>query len=430
MQRQLIRGLLAVCASAGALGLGEEANAASPYVVDGITLAKSFWLPRAYQCSPSEQFAQHSWCRLTRHEKGSRGAFTATTSVLRDEDRTVAYVSREIAPAFFAAKDIEAEIKRLSARLGPPAREIRLAARADVPNAVIVLWGKLQLEELKAKTASTDEPGGSEQSLLVDYLGDVQQSRQLGLPVFRLVGGTGFLWSASDRDGRGHLRFLAADPAVLAGAEDPQPPSTEPAPAATPEIAAPVAKSRAHLAAAGRDGAASPAAAIEVTGAIRAKDLRPFLAPQQTAQLSGGAANQELSYSKDSSRVSIAQKTRPSADRARIMDAERAAAEEREKARFAWARFEAERTADARARLKWTIVAAFFLLSAILALLQMLKRREEQAMLPEAGTKVAKDDVPAADNLLERTRGQFGRALLKLRAAFGWNARLAAQGQG
>ena len=64
--------------------------------------------------------------------------------MLRDQGRTVAYVNREIAPAFFAADEIEAEIERLSTRLGAPAREIRSAPREGAPKAVIVLWGKLQ----------------------------------------------------------------------------------------------------------------------------------------------------------------------------------------------------------------------------------------------------------------------------------------------
>ena len=429
MQRQFISGLLALCAGAGALTLGQEASAASPYVVDGITLAKSLWLPRAYQCSPSEQFAQHSWCRLSRHEKASRGAFTATTSVLRDQGRTVAYVNREIAPAFFAADEIEAEIERLSTRLGAPTREIRSAPREGAPKAVIVLWGKLQLEEVTKKTASSDEPGGPEQSLLVDYLGDVQQSRQLGLSVFRLAGGAGFLWSASDQNGRGHLRFLAADPAVLAGTKDLPSPTTERAPAPAHEIAEPAAKGRAHVAATTGDGAAH-ATEREGTASIRAKDLRAFMAPQQPVLLSGGAANQDVTYSKDSSRVSIAQKTRPDADRTRMMDAERLAGEERERARLAWARVEAERAADARTRLTWTVVAAFFMLSAIILLLQMLKRREEKAALPEAGTETAEGDAANVPGWTRRARTQSAAALMKLRATFGSNATLAAQGQG
>jgi hypothetical protein len=102
------------------------------------------------------------------------------------------------------------------------------------------------MEEVTKRPPRPTSLAAPEQSLLVDYLGDVQQSRQLGLPVFRLAGGAGFLWSASDRNGRGHLRFLAADLAVLAGTKDLPSPTTERAPAPAHEIAEPAAKGRAH----------------------------------------------------------------------------------------------------------------------------------------------------------------------------------------
>jgi hypothetical protein len=47
---------------------------------------------------------------------------------------------------------------------------------------------------------------------LVSFLGDLQRSAKLEVPIYRLIGGPGFLWSAnSDREGRGTLRFLAID---------------------------------------------------------------------------------------------------------------------------------------------------------------------------------------------------------------------------
>jgi hypothetical protein len=112
------------------------------------------------------------------------------------------------------------------------------------------------------------------------------------------------------------------------------------------------------------------------------------------------------------------------------MDAERLAGEERERARLAWARVEAERAADARTRLTWTVVAAFFMLSAIILLLQMLKRREEKAPSPEAGTETAEGDAASVPGWGRRARAQSAAALMKLRATFGSNATLATQGQG
>jgi hypothetical protein len=408
MLRKLIPGLLAFCASAAALA--QEASAASPYAVDGVTLAKSMLLPREYQCSPSEQFAQYLWCRRSRQEKGKQGAFTATTSVLRDPGRTVTYVSRDIKPAFFADDDVEAEVKRLSSRLGAPVREIRLPKREGAPDAVIVLWGKLELQEV----SKTEQAGGSDQTMLVDHLGDVQQSRRLGLPVYRLAGGSGYLWSASNRNGRGHLRFLAADPAALAE------PAEEAAPARTKELAAQPSKQAAAVVPAAKEAAPVAPATKYSTSSISAKDLRPFLAPQQTAMLAGDVGTQPASPSKDSSWQTIAQKTRADADHARIMDAERAAAEERENARLAWARFEAEKAAqDRRTRLLWTVISAFFILTAILKLLQMIKRREEKIALPDAPIEPREDDKAGIRAWVERERALLSAGLRRLRGSLG-----------
>ena len=222
MPKYPIATMLLVCVSAIAGLPARAASAASPYVVDGIALGASVAPAREFQCSPSEQFGEYTWCQRRRQERGKRGTFTSTSSILHGRDGSVAYVNREIQPAFFVGNDIQAEIKRLSARFGAPARETRLPERAEQSNAVIALWGNVQLEELDGNSrAALETDALSQQSLFVDHLGDVRQSLQLGLPVYQLRGGTGYLWSAaSDRGGRGHLRFLAIDVAALAATRD------------------------------------------------------------------------------------------------------------------------------------------------------------------------------------------------------------------
>jgi hypothetical protein len=401
--------MLCICVSAIAALLAREARAASPYVVDGIALGASVQPAREYQCAPSEQFGEFTWCQRSRQERGRRGTFSATTSILHGRGGFVAYVDREIRPAFFAGSDIQAEIKRLSARFGAPARETRLPERDELSHAVIALWGSLQLEELDGKSRSTLESGAaSQQSLLVDHLGDVRQSLQLGLPVYRLNGGSGYLWSAaSDRAGRGHLRFLTIDVAALAATKGGAVLTAKKEPAAlTPT----------------KDGAALAAA----------NDLRPFLAHQPTSILPNDTGKQTVSQTKDKSQQSIVQKTRIDADSARIMDAERMAADERAKARLAWARFEAEKAAyETRARVKWTIVASLFILIAILALLRVMTREEKHAAPSEART-IGLKAVQAA--LCSRGRGRgfcqlvgttFATLMVKARTIVTQNSMLA-----
>ncbi|MGB9366572.1 MAG: OmpA family protein [Xanthobacteraceae bacterium] len=54
---------------------------------------------------------------------------------------------------------------------------------------------------------------------MVDFLGSFRRSAQYGLPIYRLVGHRGYIWSASfDLQGQGHLRFFAIErPAVSPG---------------------------------------------------------------------------------------------------------------------------------------------------------------------------------------------------------------------
>ena len=358
--------LYVICVSV-AVGLpGQAATAASPYVIDGIALGASLQGARDYQCDASEQFPEYTWCRRKLQEKGRHGLFASTNSVLHDRGGTIAYVSREIRPAFFSANEIQAEITRLSGKFGEPARETRLPGRGNFKTAVIALWGSLRLEQLDSKgLAAFESDAPSEQSLLVDHLGDIRRSLRFGLPVYRLEGGPGYLWLAtSQRSGPGYLRFLAVDVAALAAPRDVSPP----APAKDVAVLAPN-KDAISLAMA-RDGVA-----------LAAADLRPFLTPQPTLALPDDAGGQPVFRRRNAPQQSTVGKTRADPQRAMLMDAQRFASAEKEKARLAWARFEAEKAAyESSNRVKWTIAASLFVLIAILALLQIMMRREQQPL--------------------------------------------------
>jgi hypothetical protein len=200
----------------GTIGLTQTpAAAGSPYTVDSFALGERVRLDRDFQCAAGDQGAGFTWCQKSRQERGKRGPTSSTISLLRNADGVVAYVSRSIEPAFFGPNEMQSEIARLSSVYfaGERAREVRLPRRDGLPAAVIAVWGHIQLQPLdKAELAKLAADGIGSRNRLVDHLGDVRRSAQLGLPVFRLAGGAGYLWSASmHADGRGHLRFLAAD---------------------------------------------------------------------------------------------------------------------------------------------------------------------------------------------------------------------------
>lgn len=136
-----------------------------------------------------------------------------SNSILHTEDGTAWYINRYIEAAHFAAGDVRDEIDRLSAKFGERAREIKMPERERLPNAIIAIWGAIQLEPLNAADVSILAAGDSpHKGLLVSFLGDLERSAKAGVPVYRLAGGAGFLWAATFKhDGQGVLRFLAID---------------------------------------------------------------------------------------------------------------------------------------------------------------------------------------------------------------------------
>jgi hypothetical protein len=69
---------------------------------------------------------------------------------------------------------------------------------------------------------------------MIDHIGNYQRSAQQGLPIYRLVGGAGYVWAASwNEAGVGTLRFLAIDPSAIAP-ETPVASKVEPSTATTP----------------------------------------------------------------------------------------------------------------------------------------------------------------------------------------------------
>jgi hypothetical protein len=216
--------LLILCRPAFAQNLQEAPQSAafpgSPYVVDGLSLGDQVAVGsdayRRYHCGPSDRFSGFTWCHKEETKRDGRHEVLLANSILHREDGKAWYVNRYIEPAFFKPNDVQDEIKRLSAKFAQPATEYRMPPRQGLPNAIIAVWGKLQLEPLDTNDVATVATGGATKGLLVSYLGDVQRSAKVGVPVYRLKGGPGYVWAATfNSNGRGVLRFLTADPSQI-----------------------------------------------------------------------------------------------------------------------------------------------------------------------------------------------------------------------
>lgn len=197
--------------------------ATSPYIVGDLALGArvDFESPayRGYQCSPSELFPGLVRCQRTQRQQDVSAwrFFETTNSILRKPDGKAVYINRYIAPWTFDRNEIQAQLAQISSKLGERAREMWLPPRQGLQNAIIAVWGKTELKQLDPDAITTLATGESpRKGLLIDYLGNLRRSAQLGLPVYSISGGAGYLWSAStDRNNRGHIRVLAVDPAAL-----------------------------------------------------------------------------------------------------------------------------------------------------------------------------------------------------------------------
>lgn len=205
------------CLVSQASGPSDRPDALS-YTIDGMTVGERvrFDTPsyQQYQCSPSTQYPGFTWCGRQRIEAGPNGNFNVFASMLHADDGTILYANRSIHPAYFKPGDVENQIEILSKRYRTPT-VLRLEPRDGLPGGIIATWGQVVLEPMSPTDVAAIEVGRRSfpgAGMMIDYIGDFQRSARLGLPLFRITGNDGYVWSASyDNSGRGHLRFLATN---------------------------------------------------------------------------------------------------------------------------------------------------------------------------------------------------------------------------
>jgi serine protease Do len=197
----------------------------SVYSVAGLALGSRVHVDsRAYQeydCNPSEQFNGFTWCTKKKNESERRGDFKAYYSILHSSDGTAYYINRFQEPAFWDDNEINEDIARYSRKVGAEPKILNIPRRSGFPDGTIAVWGNLVLEPLdndSRKILAADK--NVKRGILVDFLGNYTRSAREGLPLYRITGGTGFVWIASNKAGRGTLRFLAINPSAFYPAEN------------------------------------------------------------------------------------------------------------------------------------------------------------------------------------------------------------------
>jgi hypothetical protein len=97
-------------------------------------------------------------------------------------------------------------------------RLLNMPDRRGLPRGLIAAWGEVDLVPLVDTDAISALAAGESPriGLLIDFLGDLHKSAKLDLPLYRISGGPGYVWSTSfDQKGVGHLRFFAVDVSAL-----------------------------------------------------------------------------------------------------------------------------------------------------------------------------------------------------------------------
>ena len=205
------------------------------YVVNGLALGAPLGPPAdaaaGYACHASDDYPGFAWCQSHHAESRKFGSETTWMSVFRSQTNAAVEITQAVDPAFFRQGDVDRETQRLSRDFGQQARVIA----ADLPmggHAVVAAWGAVTLTPLNSATMDALRSGAPVHSgLLVGALGDLRASARLGLPVYQLGGGAGFIWSANyNSSGKGVLRITAVDPSALSSHTPPQPAAPPPSP--------------------------------------------------------------------------------------------------------------------------------------------------------------------------------------------------------
>ena len=191
------------------------------FVVDGLALGGAVnpdsAVYKSCTCRPSDDFTGFTWCAFHHAATSKSSPYTSWVTILHSSANKIAFVTQAIVPAFFQPGDVDREIQRLSRDFGQSARIFKADPRPGVPHAILAAWGAVTLNPLDE--AAVDALRRGEQihrGLLADFTGDAHNSARLGLPVYSIGGGPGYLWGANfDDAGRGSLRMSALDVGAL-----------------------------------------------------------------------------------------------------------------------------------------------------------------------------------------------------------------------
>jgi tetratricopeptide (TPR) repeat protein len=195
---------------------------AAQYVVDGFTLGDQVLSSnpnyQSYNCRPSDQFADATQCDRVQNKKGKAGPISVSSKLIHAQDGAAIYAMVNAAPVTLSTAIVQKEIQDLSRVIGAAPETVSWFTQdPKAPTSVIATWGDVKLEELQGGWLTAARSGDPDLGMTVYPLGDPSQSYQYNLPIYRIGGGPGYVYSASfDATGQGHRQYVAIDALQLA----------------------------------------------------------------------------------------------------------------------------------------------------------------------------------------------------------------------
>ena len=176
---------------------------------------------KVYNCKPSDDFSGMTRCQHWQQRSARATAQNVTKTFMHAGDGTIAYVAATTSPVALSQSEGNTEINQISRVLNARPTTIMWLPADGKPSAVITTWGSIRLEALGGPDRVILSEGKSPRvGILVDTLGNLTKSAKEGEPVFRVIGGQGYLFSVNfDPDGRGHRRQMAIDATQLGNAK-------------------------------------------------------------------------------------------------------------------------------------------------------------------------------------------------------------------
>jgi hypothetical protein len=205
-------------------GVGAANAQPSKYVVDHVRLGASVNSDvKNHDCERSDDFLGFVWCH---QEAKNANNHVSKTIMYEEQSGAAVYVMRNEALVLLDQSRVEKEINSLSKSFQESPVVNWMPTRKGAPKAVIALWGQVRVEELNPDALSMLAARQSaHQGVIVDYMGDLYRSARNGLPVYRMIGGAGYLYSASFGAGeRGHQHYVAIDASRFGRPDIAQPP--------------------------------------------------------------------------------------------------------------------------------------------------------------------------------------------------------------